>query len=192
MDAALSRPSFWLDSAGPFPARPALPGDVSVDVAIVGGGFTGLWTAYYLSTLDPRLRIAVLEAQYCGFGASGRNGGWCSGLFPVSPAKLARRFGDGPAGALYTALAGTVDEVGRVAAAEGIDCHFAKGGTITLARTPAQLRRARASSAEAFLDAAAARAICGASGVLGGTYSPDCASLQPALLVRGLAAAVER
>jgi glycine/D-amino acid oxidase-like deaminating enzyme len=110
----------------------------------------------------------------------------------VSSAKLARRFGDGPAGALYTALAGTVDEVGRVAAAEGIDCHFAKGGTITLARTPAQLRRARASSAEAFLDAAAARAICGASGVLGGTYSPDCASLQPALLVRGLAAAVER
>jgi glycine/D-amino acid oxidase-like deaminating enzyme len=195
MDAALSRPSFWLDSAGPVPARPALPGDVSVDVAIVGGGFTGLWTAYYLSTLDPRLRIAVLEAQYCGFGASGRNGGWCSGLFPVSPARLARRFGDGPAEALYKALAGTVDEVGRVAAAEGIDCHFAKGGTITLARTPAQLRRARAESSAApvtFLDAAEAGAICGATGVLGGSYRPDCAALQPALLVRGLAAAVER
>jgi glycine/D-amino acid oxidase-like deaminating enzyme len=92
---------------------------------------------------------------------------------------------------MVAALAGTVDEVGRAAAAEGIDCDFAKGGTITLARTPAQLRRARA-DAGSFIDADAARAICGASDVLGGNYSPDCAAIQPAKLVRGLAAAVER
>jgi glycine/D-amino acid oxidase-like deaminating enzyme len=156
-------------------------------VAIVGGGFTGLWTAYYLARADPALRIVVLDAAYCGFGASGRNGGWCSGLFPVSRAKLARRYGVERAAAMYAALAATVDEVGRVAAAEGIDCHFAKGGTITLARTPAQLRRARAG--DGFLDAAAARSVCAANGVLGGTYTPDCAAIQPALLVRGLAAA---
>ena len=192
MDPALSaRPSFWLDSLPAFARRAQLPGDRSADVAIVGGGFTGLWTAYYLSVLDPRLRIAVVESAYCGFGASGRNGGWCSGLFPVAESKLARHYGAGPAAALYRALAGTVDEVGRVAEAEGIDCRFAKGGTISLARTPAQLRRAQASPLS-FRSAAETREVCGATGVLGGTYSPDCAALQPALLVRGLAEAVER
>jgi glycine/D-amino acid oxidase-like deaminating enzyme len=92
---------------------------------------------------------------------------------------------------MYRALEDTVDEVGRVTDAEGIDCDFAKGGTISLARTPAQLKRAR-SSRETFLDADAARKICGATGVLGGSYSPHCAALQPAKLVRGLAAAAAR
>jgi glycine/D-amino acid oxidase-like deaminating enzyme len=92
---------------------------------------------------------------------------------------------------MYAALADTVDEVGRVAAGEGIDCHFAKGGTLTLARSPGQLRRARASG-DRFLDADATRALCNADGVLGGTYSPECAAIQPALLVRGLAEAVDR
>jgi glycine/D-amino acid oxidase-like deaminating enzyme len=112
-------------------------------------------------------------------------------LFPLPAAKLTRRYGAEQAAAMTRALAGTVDEVGRVASAEGIDCHYAKGGTITLARSPAQLRRARAAGHE-LLDAAAASAICGASGVLGGTHSPDCAAIHPARLVRGLASAVER
>jgi glycine/D-amino acid oxidase-like deaminating enzyme len=192
LGAALSV-SFWQSALGPQPAAAPLPGDVTVDVAIAGGGFTGLWTAYYLARADPSLRIAVLEAQYAGFGASGRNGGWCSGLFPVSEAALARKYGAEAAAAMYRELANTVDEVGRVAAAEGIDCDFAKGGTIALARTPAQLRRARSGShAGTFLDAAEARAVCGATDVLGGVYSPDCAALQPAKLVRGLAGAVRR
>jgi glycine/D-amino acid oxidase-like deaminating enzyme len=193
-------PSFWLAQLGPAPVRPALGGDITADVAIVGGGFTGLWTAYYLAAADPGLRIVVLEAATCGFGASGRNGGWCSGLFPVPVAKLARRYGRERAVAQYRALAATVDEVGRVAAAEGIDCGYAKGGTLSLARSRAQLRRARASTAEyqafgldmSLLSAAEATVRCGASDVLGATYSPDCAAVQPAALVRGLAAAVER
>jgi glycine/D-amino acid oxidase-like deaminating enzyme len=190
--AEVAGESWWLTAVGQIDRRPALPGSTTADVAIVGGGYTGLWTAYYLSLADPSLRIVVLEAAYCGFGASGRNGGWVSGLFPVPHAKLVRRYGRERADAMYAALAGTVDEVGRAGAAEGIDCHFAKGGTISLARTPAQLRRARPSAGEQFLDAEAARAMCGASHVLGGTYSPDCAAIQPALLVRGLAEAVER
>jgi glycine/D-amino acid oxidase-like deaminating enzyme len=191
--ADLNAVSFWQSVLGPPPDGRPLPGDLDVDVAIAGGGFTGLWTAYYLAQADPTLRIAVLEASYPGFGASGRNGGWCSGLFPVAESTLARRYGASPAAAMYRELANTVDEVGRVAAAEGIDCDYAKGGTIALARTPAQLRRARSGShAGTFLDAAAARAICGATNVLGGVYSPDCAAIQPAKLVRGLAAAVQR
>ena len=183
-------PSFWLHTLGPITPRPALPGDRTADVAVVGGGYTGLWTAYYLSLAAPQLDIVVLEAEYCGFGASGRNGGWASGLFPVSEAKLARRHGAERAAAMHRALAGAVDEVGRAAEAEGIDCHYAKGGTIKLARSEAQLRRIR--GAEGFLDADAARAVCGATGVLGGVYNPHCAAIHPARLVRGLAEAVQR
>ncbi len=196
--------SLWMstveDDLGP---RPSLPGSTSVDVAIVGAGYTGLWTAYYLAVADPSLRIAVLEAEIAGFGASGRNGGWCSALFPLSVPSLARRYGRERAVALQRAMHATVDEVGRVAAAEGIECHFAKGGTVALARTPVQLDRARSEVAEArefgfgpddleLLGAEEARARCGATDVLGGTYSPHCAAIHPARLVRGLARAVER
>lgn len=183
--------------------RPALPGDAEVDVCVVGAGYTGLWTAYYLARADPSLRIAVVESEIAGFGASGRNGGWCSALFPQSVSALARRHGRAAAVALYRAMRATVDEVGAVAAAEGIDCDFAKGGTITVARTPAQLDRARAEIQESreygftdsdldLLDAGEATRRCGAAGVLGATYTPHCAAIHPAKLVRGLARAVER
>ena len=109
--------SFWMDSVpGPLAPTDPLSGDVDVDVAIAGAGFTGLWT---------RLRVAVCEANIAGFGASGRNGGWCSALFPASLAKLTRMAGRDAAIAMYRAMQQTVDEVGRVAAAEGIDCHWA-------------------------------------------------------------------
>lgn len=183
-------PSFWLSTLGPVTPRPPLPGDRCYDVAIAGGGYTGLWTAYYLAQAAPHLSIVVLEAEYCGFGASGRNGGWASGLFPVSEAKMARRYGPAQAAAMHAALADAVDEVGRASSAEGIDCHYAKGGTISLARSPAQFRRAR--NTPGFLRAAEAKAICGATDVLGGVYSPHCAALHPARLVRGLASAAER
>lgn len=185
--------------------RPALPGDTTADVAVVGAGFTGLWTAYYLLRSDPALRVVVLEAETAGFGASGRNGGWCSALFPASPAKLAGLPGATREGALaqHRAMRATVDEVLRVVEAEGIDAHAHKGGTVSLARTAAQLRRAEAEVADArawgrdaaeleLLDEAAARARLDATGTLGGTFTPDCAAIHPARLVRGLARAVER
>ncbi|WP_033339655.1 NAD(P)/FAD-dependent oxidoreductase [Catenuloplanes japonicus] len=185
--------SFWMSTVDDdLTPRPPLPGDRDVDVAIVGAGYTGLWTAYYLAKADPSLRIAVLEKQIAGYGASGRNGGWCSSLFPASAAAIARRHGRDAALALRHALEDTVDEVGRVAEAEGIDCHWAKGGSLTLARTPVQLSRARASDDPVLLTAAEASARCGASGVLGGTWTPHCAAIHPARLVRGLARAVER
>ena len=196
--------SFWHDSfPGSLERRPALPGDRDADVCIVGAGYTGLWTAYYLAAADPSLRIVVLESETAGFGASGRNGGWCSALFPSSMAAVARRSDRDRAGALHRAMTATVDEVGRVAAAEGIECHFAKGGTIALARTPVQVERARAEVAEArawgrgdddlrWVSAAEASESLGATDVLGATYTPNCAAIHPARLVRGLADAVTR
>jgi len=177
---------------------PALDQDIDVDVTIVGAGYTGLWTAYYLTTADPSIRVAVVEAQIAGFGASGRNGGWCSALLPQSPAGLQHRHGMDAARAMLRAMESTVDEVGRVAAAESIDCHYAKGGTITLARNAVQRARAIAEVEQArpygleleWLDAAQASARCGATGVLGATFTPHCAAIHPARLVRGLARVV--
>jgi glycine/D-amino acid oxidase-like deaminating enzyme len=86
--------SLWFDQLpAPLEPRAPLPAPTTVDVAVVGGGLTGLWTAYYLAGADPSLRIAVLEAETAGFGASGRNGGWCSALYPVTPATLAAESG---------------------------------------------------------------------------------------------------
>jgi glycine/D-amino acid oxidase-like deaminating enzyme len=202
--------SFWHDSVpGALEPGDPLPGDVQADVAIVGAGFTGLWTAYYLAKRIPGMRVVVCEREIAGFGASGRNGGWCSALFPASLAKLARlptgtdgaAAGRDGASAMQLAMHETVDEVGRVAAAEGIDCHWAKGGTVMLARSAAQLDRARAEVAEArefgfgesdlrLLGAAEAAGMVSATDVLGGTYTPHCAAIHPARLVRGLADAV--
>jgi glycine/D-amino acid oxidase-like deaminating enzyme len=196
--------SLWWDGLpGRIGLRPPLSGDTEVDVAIVGGGLTGLWAAYYLVEADPDLRIAVLERDIVGFGASGRNGGWCSALFSVSEATLDARCGPGAGRSQYRAMEETVREVGRVVAAEDIGCGFHRGGTVVLARTPAQLQRTREEVADArargigeadlsLLSPAEARSRVGATGVLGGTFTPHCAAVDPARLVHGLAEVVER
>jgi len=196
--------SYWLSSVpGDLAPGDPLPGDQDVDVAIAGAGFTGLWTAYYLAQASPGLRVAVCEKNIAGFGASGRNGGWCSALFPASLAKLERMAGQKAAVAMYRAMQETVDEVGRVVAAEGIDCHWAKGGTVMLARSPTQLQRAQEEVEEyrafgfgpadlCLLNRAEAAERVAVSGVLGGTWTPHCAAIHPARLARGLAAAVRK
>jgi glycine/D-amino acid oxidase-like deaminating enzyme len=189
--------SFWHDTVpDDLTPRPALDGDTDADVAIVGGGLTGLWTAWYLLERDPALRVVVLEKEIAGFGASGRNGGWCSALFPRSTASLERIHGRDAALAMRRAMIATVDQVQQATTAAGIDTDFAKGGTIGYARTSTQLAAARAEVDEAasygvdpiaFWDADRVRA----RGALGATFDPNCARLHPAKLVRGLARALE-
>lgn len=193
--------SLWLDTVDePLTPRPALAGDTDADVAIVGAGYTGLWTAYYLIAADPTLRILVLEAEIAGFGASGRNGGWCSALFPASKAALARAHGREAALAIKRTMQESVDEVGRVAQAEGIAIDWAKGGTLAIATLATHVNRLRAEVDEehawgtadvAWLDGREARAAIGVPGILGASYTPHCAVLHPARLVRGLAGVVE-
>ena len=143
-----SRYSFWLETCGDdLSPRPSLTRSIDVDVAILGGGYTGLWTAYYLLRGNPRLKVAVLEKEIVGFGASGRNGGWCSSKFPVTPAMLARRFGVESARALMLAMAGAVDEVARICGEENIEADFHKGGILTLARGEHQVPVIRSSFA---------------------------------------------
>lgn len=192
--------SFWFASLpGTLTPRAALPGRRSVDVAIVGGGYTGLWTAYYLLETDPTLRVAIVEQEVAGFGASGRNGGWCSALLPTSATALAREHGAPAARAQYAAMRDTVGEVVRVATVESIDADIAHGGTVVLARSGAQFERARHGVDEAaefgidldLLAADAARQRLAATSVRGGTYTPHCVVIHPAKLARGLADVVE-
>ena len=193
--------SLWHDTGGDaWKPRAPLDGDLDADVAIIGAGFTGLWTAYYLARADPGLRVVVLEKEVAGFGASGRNGGWCSALFPASWSGVAKEHGAQVARNFAAVMRDAVDEVIRVAGTEGIDAHIVKGGTVIAARTPVQLGRARAYAADSglwddevhLLDAAETAQRVRIEGALGGTWTPHCAAVHPARLVRGLAEAVER
>jgi glycine/D-amino acid oxidase-like deaminating enzyme len=194
--------SFWLEDLGEsLTPRPALKSSTDVDVAILGGGFSGLWTAYYLLLQEPALRVAVVDKEIAGFGASGRNGGWCSPNFPVTAGTLEKRFGAEAARNLLLAMRASVDEVGRVCDEEKIDARFHKGGVLTLARGRHQLPGVRSSYAAyerlglghryQVLSATEASERIRVTDVEGGLYTPDGASLHPARLVCGLARAIE-
>lgn len=196
------RSLWWATLPGPVGRRPALASDLSCDVAIVGGGYTGLWTARELVRRNPSLSVAVLEREVCGFGASGRNGGWASALYPIEDDRVARTHSPGAAAHLRAVLRQSVIDLGAAAAEDGIDAHYARGGTLTFARTAAQAGRLRDEvhataqldpAAElAWLDGPEARARGGLPDVIGATFTPHCAVVHPARLVRGLADACAR
>ncbi len=199
-----SQISLWFDQLPqPQRERPRLEENLDADAVIVGAGFTGLWTAYYLKQMQPRARVIVLEARTAGYGASGRNGGWLMGTLEgleqmLAPMSLEERR------EAYAEVHGLVDEVARVASLEGIDCGLAKGGALSVAaRFPEQLPWARAyySALQAaghseqdyrWLSAAeTAQRVC-IDRPLGAVYTPHVAAIQPAKLVRGLAGAAEK
>jgi glycine/D-amino acid oxidase-like deaminating enzyme len=195
--------SFWLETAGEdLTPRPALAHSSDVDVAILGGGYSGLWTAYYLLRKNPGLRVAVVEKEIAGFGASGRNGGWCSPKFPVTATVLEQRYGREAARSLLLAMFDSVTEVGRVTEEERIDAQFRKGGYLSLARGAHQLPTIHATLAEyerlgladryRLLSAEEAAGRVRVANLNGALYGSECASVHPGRLVRGLARAVER
>ncbi len=195
--------SFWLENSGDdLTPRPALDGSISVDVAILGAGFTGLWTAYHLLEREPSLKVVVVEKEIAGFGASGRNGGWCFAGFPYPPSKLTARYGRDAARAVSLAMYDTVDDVGRVCALEGIDAHYAKGGELEIARAAYDLPQLEEMYEEfrtlgledhyQLLDAEQTEERIRVAGAVGSFWNKEGAAVQPARLARGLARAVER
>lgn len=193
--------SFWWDSLSPRAPREPLPGDTRADVAIVGAGFTGLWTAYYLAQADPGLRIVVLEERFAGFGASGRNGGWLTNSVTGGADRYVASHGIDAARRQQAAHTAAVHEVVRVADVEGIDADLHLGGEFLVARSAAQEARLHTAAEHAqvwpeigwqYLDARAAGARIRVAGSRGALWQPHCARVHPAKLVRGLAEAVER
>ncbi|MFF6997434.1 NAD(P)/FAD-dependent oxidoreductase [Streptomyces sp. NPDC008313] len=191
--------SFWYAQDGLPGVREPLAGDTSADVVIVGGGYTGLWTAYYLKKAAPFLRITVLEQKFCGYGASGRNGGWLyNGV--AGRDRYAKLHGHEAAVRLQRAMNDTVGEVVRVAGLEGIDADIHQGGVLEVARTPAQLARLKAFHATELSYGEKDRELYGAretaerirvADAVGSAWTPHGARLHPVKLVKGLAAVVE-
>ena len=196
--------SLWLDQIGePLAPRLGLSGEAHFDVAIVGAGFTGLWTAYYLKRSQPDARIGVVEREIAGFGASGRNGGWASGGIAGSWSTYERHHGRDAVRRAEQETYSTVDEIGRVVEREKIDCGFDKGGSLTLAMTAPQESRARARLDAArrhglgeddlrALDRGELDRLVNVPACRLALYTPHCARVDPARLVRGLADACER
>ena len=203
-DAHYRTTSFWHDTApGALTRRAPLPGDTQADVAIVGAGFTGLWTAYYLTELDPAIRVVMIERDIAGFGASGRNGGWCYGGLPGSRARFVEQHGHDAVMRYERTCFDTIDVIGATLAKEGIDAHFHKGGWSTLAMTQVGLMHAREAveAHHAFghtdadyrlLSPDETLARTNVPGALGTVFCPHAARVHPARLARGLADVVER
>jgi len=198
-----SRVSYWLETSGDdLRPRPALEGDCEADVAVLGAGYTGLWTAYYLLRRDPGLRVVLLEREVSGFGASGRNGAWCSPSMSVTAPELARRYGREAASRMLRAVRGSIDEIERVAREEGLDIGFRRGGVLRVARGRHELPAVRASyEGLAALGLAGGCALLSpgeleervrVAGAEGAFFDPQGAVIHPGRLVRGLARAVER
>jgi glycine/D-amino acid oxidase-like deaminating enzyme len=195
--------SLWMDQLDdPLQARPSLQHDIQADVAIIGAGYTGLWTAYYLKRHAPQLRVVILEAETAGFGASGRNGGWLMGNLLGEDHLLAAR-PSAARKASFDLLHAIPDEVAEVVAREGIDCDLRKGGVLyCAARYPEQEVRLRdylehlrelglGEDDYRWLSPSELAAQLRVANAYGALYSPHCATIQPAKLVRSLARSVE-
>lgn len=195
-------PTYWLrDSGDDLTPRAALDGDREVDVAIVGGGYTGLWTAWYLLARDPTLTVLVLEAETVGFGASGRNGAWLAPGIGVTPTELARRYGVTAAQATVRAMRSTIDEVTRVCEATDLDADVRRGGILRIARGDHELPAVQAAHGTMaalgladgleVLDAAAVADRVSVRDARGALFDRHGAVVHPGRLVRGLARRVE-
>jgi len=186
---------WWLEEAGPARPAPALDGEHTADLAIVGGGYTGMWTAWHALAAEPGMRVTILEADRCGHGPSGRNGGFCESLW-VAIARLREEVGDAAALALAGASSESVDAIGRWCEEEGVDAWFRRAPYLLTATSDATegagLAAAEAAAALGAaervrcVDADEVRARCASPHFRGGILIADSATVQPARLALGL------
>ncbi|MFC1690139.1 NAD(P)/FAD-dependent oxidoreductase [Pseudomonadota bacterium] len=204
MKIPLRNLSYWHDSIpGSLRPRQYLSADSETEIAIVGAGYTGLWTAYYLKQANPGLDITILEAEIAGFGASGRNGGWCSAYLSGIDQWLNDPAQRESAIRLQRQMFNTVSEIGRVAEQESIDCHFDLSGALEVAVIPPQLERLREEIAHLrelgfgeedyrWLAPGDIRETLRIDQAVAGIHMRHCAAIHPARLARGLAETLER
>jgi glycine/D-amino acid oxidase-like deaminating enzyme len=184
---------YWLEEAGPVVAAPSLAGEKSADVVVVGGGYAGLWTAWQLR--ERGASVALLEADVCGHGPSGRNGGFCETLWTHLPS-LVERFGTERALEIARASADSVEAIGAWCEAQGVDAWFTRAGYAMASTAPAHdavldgILAVAPPDRVTALDAAAMRARCDSARFRRGIFVADDATVQPARLALGLRARV--
>jgi glycine/D-amino acid oxidase-like deaminating enzyme len=193
------RRAWWLREAlaaeGPSLLAPSLFGETSADVAIVGGGYTGMWTAYFLGEMAPQTRIVLLEADICGGGPSGRNGGFLHGWWEYLP-YLAKRYGSAEGLRIAEACDEVVDGIGEWCERYGVDAWFTRKGYLRVNAFPAlpndwggtvgEMDRLGGPGQLEHMDRTAVQAVCASPAFGEGLFMPSAATIQPARLARGL------
>ncbi|HET6997906.1 MAG TPA: FAD-dependent oxidoreductase [Solirubrobacterales bacterium] len=186
---------YWLEEAGPVAPAPSLAGEREADVVVIGGGFTGLWAAWHVKQMQPDARVILLEADDCGLGPSGRNGGFCNVMWFSLP-NMRQRWGDAGALAVAHAAERGVREIGEFCESEGVDAWFQMAGYLQVSTAAAQdgiwadalaaSRELGATSAVQPLTPAEVAARCASPAFRAGAYYPTSATVQPARLAHGL------
>ncbi len=174
-------------------ARKSLTSNKTFDVAIIGGGFSGLWSAFHLKQIQPSLSIAIFEQNYVGFGASGRNGGWASAEYPTSSARLIKEHGLQVYQNLRKSLIESIDEIGQIAKTNNWLIEYAKGGSLVFATNNSQLSRISKDidNEHNFLTSEEAKHLLNVRNIMGGIFTPHCAALNPFKLTGALAEHLE-
>ncbi|MET0158229.1 MAG: FAD-dependent oxidoreductase, partial [Acidimicrobiales bacterium] len=194
--------SWWMETGGDdLTPRPPLDGSISADVAILGAGYTGLWTALYLLERDPSLNVVLVEREIAGWGASGRNGGWVSPLISVSHTEMIARHGKEATRATHDALIDTIGHVESAVERHGIDAHLDRHGMLMLARGGHQMTALRHSYDEMaelgdpdfyrWMEPGEAAELVDVDNTWAALFAEPFAAVHPGRLVRGLARAVE-
>ena len=185
---------YWLEEAGEVAPLPELTGERSADVVVIGGGYTGLWAAWHLRRLEPNASVVLLEADVCGRGPSGRNGGFCNSMWFLLP-NMRRRWGDEAALVVARAAREAIDGVQAFCDEEGVDAWFRRGGYLQVSTAPAQDRvwdepvatcHELGEDCAQPLTASEVAARCASPAFRGGAFYPDAATVQPARLALGL------
>jgi glycine/D-amino acid oxidase-like deaminating enzyme len=190
---------YWIAEAGSPDLLPPLEGSIDADVVIVGGGFTGLWTAWHLTEADPEMRVALVDSHRIGHGPSGRNGGFADSMW-VTFSLMADRYGPEAALELARASSDSIDQIGEFCEQQGVDAWFNQAGYLNVSTTPAQdetwqenaeaMRSAGAEDDFRELGPEAVEGICASPRFRGGIVYDDVATIQPARLAFGIRAAL--
>lgn len=193
MAADYADKSFWLGNSGAYQENAPLKGDLNCDVVIVGGGYAGIATAYFLKRAEPSMSVAVLEAEVIGFGASGRNAGFAMTTFGLMMSLTKTFFGPEKTRQSHRYMERAVDLVGELVAEHHLDCDYERTGFLRIATTPAYIKRIREEvelvhslglEGVEWIDAQAVRERVNSPLYLGAWWEPRCALVNPAKLAR--------